>query len=301
MDLWIPITIVGTLIQVGRSVGQRRLLGRVSVAGTTYARFFYGCPLAFLALAGACLYEGRLPPTATPTFIALAVFSGICQFAGNALFVALVRASNLTVITTYAKMETVLSPLFSFLLLGDMLSPTGIAGILVALLGVMLLAAAREARSFGAFLAAFLQPPASVGLTVGAVYALVSTGFRAATLELGDVSVLLKTCTLLAWVTASQAVAMGLYLRWRAPPVLTEVVREWRAVSWLGFNGVAASICWMAAFALQKTGYVLAVSQIELVFTYIAAHIMFKERTHPGEIAAILVTVAGIVLAAMAR
>ena len=53
-------------------------------------------------------------------------------------------------------------------------------------------------------------------------------------------------------------------------PVLTEVVREWRAVAWLGLNGVAASICWMAGFALQKTGYITEAGQCLVMQTKLA-------------------------------
>lgn len=301
MDLWIPITIAATVIQNFRAVGQRWLLGRVSVGAAAYGRFFYGFPLTLLFLTAVCTVDGRAPPAPTLNFLALAAIGALSQSLGNAMFVRLARTSNFTVMTTYSKMETVLSPVLSFFLLDDRLSVAGTAGIAVAFLGVMLLASARGASSFKAFVGACLRPPASQGLLVGALYAVTSTAYRAAAFEVGDVGFAMQGITLLAWATGIQAVAGGAYLWWQRSPVPAEVVREWRYVVWIGITGVSASACWLCAFALQKTGYVLAVGQIELVFAFVASHILFKERAHRNELAGILVTVAGILLVVMAR
>jgi drug/metabolite transporter (DMT)-like permease len=295
MDPWIPITIAAALIQNARSVGQRRLLGRASVAATAYARFFFGFPLALLMMTGAAVAAGRLPPPPTVAFLVFATIGAFGQVLGNALFIALVRGSNFAVMTTYSKMETVLSPLLSFLLLGDRLSLAGAAGIVVAFLGAMGLAAVRVEGGLVAFLTAFLRRPASLGIAVGGLYAVASTSYRAAALDL-DGGVALQALTLLAWVSTLQALSMGVYLLWRRPPVLGEVMRGWRHLAWIGLFGVGASACWLVAFTLQKTGYVLAVGQIEIVFAYAASHVLLKERTDAREIAGILVTIGGIVL-----
>ncbi len=70
-----------------------------------------------------------------------AVIGAIGQIFGNALFVHLIRASNFTVITTYIKTETVHGAIFTYIVLGDKLSLLGLAGVIVTLLGVIVLAA----------------------------------------------------------------------------------------------------------------------------------------------------------------
>ena len=300
VDLWIPLTVAAALIQTARSVWQRKLAGRVSVISTTYARFFYGAPIALVMLLIAVVVTGDqlfMPPAA---FVGYMIVAGIAQVLGNALFIHLIRASNFAVMTTFAKMETVLSALFSFLLVGDTMNPAGIGGIVVALLGVMTLAAAREERSIGAFLAACTRRPALSGMAVGALYAVSSTSFRAGALLLEPLSFVVRGLTELAWVTVLQTVAMGLYLLWTQPAALRETVREWRLAARTGLAGALATGCWLSAFALQKTGYVLAVGQIELVFATIAGHMLLKERMNRAEIAGIGLTLIGILLAALA-
>ena len=301
MDLWIPITIAATVIQNVRAVGQRWLLGRVSVGAAAYGRFFYGFPLTLLFLIAVCAIDGRAPPAPSLRFLAFATVGALSQSLGNEMFVRLVRSSNFIVMTTYSKMETVFSPVFSFFLLDDRLSVAGVTGIVVAVLGVMLMASARSASSLGALIGACLRAPASQGILVGAIYAVTSTSYRAAAFEVGDVGFAMQGLTLLAWATGIQAVAGGIYLAWQGSPVLSEVFREWRYVVWIGITGVSASACWLCAFALQKTGYVLAVGQIELVFAFVASHLLFKERAHRNELVGILVTVVGILLVVMAR
>ena len=246
MDLWILLTITATLIQNARAVGQRWVMGRVGAAGAAYGRFVYGFPLTIVFLIAVCAHDGSAPPAPNLAFLAFATCGALTQSIGNAMFVKLVRSSNFTVITTYSKLETVFSPLFSFVLLDDRLSLAGIGGIMVALAGVVVLAAARESGGVRAFFSACLRPPASHGIVVG-------------------------------------------------------VIREWRHLYWIGITGVSASACWLCAFAQQKTGYVLAVGQIELVFAYVASRVLFKERAHRNEIAGILVTVVGILLVVTAR
>ncbi len=298
-ELWIPLTVAAALIQTMRSVWQRNLAGRISVITTTYARFFYGTPIALGMLMIATTITGERLFMPSPEFIGYMILAGLGQMFGNALFIHLIRISNFAVMTTFAKMETVLSALFSFFLVGDTMNAAGIGGIAVALLGVMTLAAAREARSIGAFLIAGTRGPAASGIAVGALYAVSSTCFRAGTLLLEPLSFILRGLTELSWVMVLQTLGMSLYLLWTQPVALRETVREWRLAARTGVAGAMATACWLSAFALQKTGYVLAVGQVELIFATFAGHMLLKERMNRAEIAGILLTLIGILLAAL--
>ena len=64
-----------------------------------------------------------------------------------------------------------------------------------------------------------------------------------------------------------------------------------------GVAGVLASICWFTAFTLQNAAYVRALGQIELIFTFIASVLIFKEKTSPLEYTGIfLIAIAIIIL-----
>ena len=68
-----------------------------------------------------------------------------------------------------------------------------------------------------------------------------------------------------------------------------------RAV-WVGVAGMTASAAWFTAMAIQKAAYVRALGQVELIFTFIASMVIFRERSSPLEIGGVVLIVAGILL-----
>ena len=120
--------------------------------------------------------------------------------------------------------------------------------------------------------------------------------YRAAALSLGNGEVLVRALTTLAWVTVAQTVCLGLWLRLRAPGTITVVMHGWSFGFWVGLTGIIASACWYTAFALQNASYVMALGQVELIFTYLASRFIFHERMVWREAAGVMITAAGILL-----
>jgi len=58
---------------------------------------------------------------------------------------------------------------------------------------------------------------------------------------------------------------------------------NWRSSMWVGIFSVLGSACWALAMTLENAALVRAVGQIELVFTFIASHVVLKERPSVGE------------------
>jgi uncharacterized membrane protein len=56
------------------------------------------------------------------------------------------------------------------------------------------------------------------------------------------------------------------------------------------------SLGWFTAMTLQNAAYVRALGQIELVFTFAASVLFFREKSTVREIAGIVILTAGIVL-----
>lgn len=243
--------------------------------------------------------SGQSLPSPTWGFFAYALVGGLAQILGNAVYIHLISAGNFTVITTYSKTETVLGALLSFIILDDLLSPAGMGGVLVTFLGVVIIAAAKTALTPRSLLLSMGSREALCGVGVGAFYAIGSTAFRGAILSLDTSDPLLASLFSLACVTIAQAVGMGLWLGVNQPAALRDTFRAWRAALWIGVTGAGASAAWFLAFALQPTAYVLAVGQFELVLAYAYSRFLFKERMRSGEIAGILVTLAGILTVAL--
>lgn len=294
MELWIGLTLAAVLIQSVRTVLQRNHVERLSVIGATYARFLYGAPLAWLMVMAAA--RGAALPTPSPIFFAYVLGGGLMQVLGNALFVHLSRSANFTVVTTYAKTETVFGALLSFILLGDVLSVAGLGGVFITFAGVVVLAAGREALTLSTLRAAAGSRIVLAGVGVGALHAVGSTSYRGAILSLGLADHTLAAVFTLAWVSLMQALVMSAWIAVREPQVLRATLKAWRIAVWIGVTGVGASVCWYSAFALQLTAYVLAMAQVEVIVAMLWSHYHFKERVRAGEIAGILVTVAGITL-----
>ena len=64
----------------------------------------------------------------------------------------------------------------------------------------------------------------------------------------------------------------------------------------VGLSGGLASIGWFNAFTLQNATYVRALGQIELVFTFIATLVFFREKVSRAEVAGILLITGAIIL-----
>ena len=120
--------------------------------------------------------------------------------------------------------------------------------------------------------------------------------FRGASLQLHYDGYIMSAAYTLAVSVVIQTVLMGIYLLWREPGQMTAVLINWRWSLAVGVAGVLGSIAWFSAFTLENAALVRAVGQIELVFTFIASAVFFREKSTKMEIAGILMVIAGILL-----
>ena len=86
----------------------------------------------------------------------------------------------------------------------------------------------------------------------------------------------------------------------REPGQMTAIFRHWRPALAVGVSAFLASVAWFTALTLQNAAYVRAVGQIELVFTFIASVLFFKEKTSPLELFGIALILAAILLLILA-
>ncbi len=100
----------------------------------------------------------------------------------------------------------------------------------------------------------------------------------------------------LAWATFLQTVAMLIYIRIREPGQITKILKSWKVASVVGASGALGSVGWFTAMTIQNVAYVRALGQIELVFTFIASVVFFKESSTKGEVFGIVLIVSCILL-----
>ncbi|MHA1152026.1 MAG: EamA family transporter [Alphaproteobacteria bacterium] len=296
IELWIPITIAAAFLQNLRSMLQKHLKGRLSTGGATYARFIYAVPFALVYVTGLAAAPGFTLPAPHVTFALYTVTGGLAQIVATALLVYLFSFRNFAVGTTYSKTETVQTAIFGLVILGDGLSGAAIVAIMVSLVGVMVLSSSKGSVGLGRLLTAWTERTALIGLASGAAFGISAVSYRAAALSLGGEGVLIQAAFTLACVLCFQTLVMGAYLLWREPGQFRQVLAAWPVAIWVGVVGMLGSVGWFTAMTLQNAAYVRALGQIELVFTFLAAHLIFRESSTRLEVIGILLIIGGILI-----
>lgn len=294
MELWIVIAIAAAFFQNLRFMLQKVLSAeKLSTAGATFSRFVYSAPLIWALV---LIYSGKVGleiPTLSPQFWAFALTGGLCQVLATICVVALFRHRNFAVGITLKKTETLLSVLVGFVFLGDVISLGGLAAILLGMLAVFLLAETPGGE--GSFRQRAMNRATGLGLGAGLLFAFSAVFYRGATLAVATDDTLQRAALTLACVTTSQAIGMAVWLRWREAGQMTKVLSNWRTAGLVGLTSMGGSLCWFAAFSLQNAAYVKAVGQIELVFSFLASTLFFKEKVTRREVSGIAILCAAII------
>ncbi|MFP5509369.1 MAG: EamA family transporter [Alphaproteobacteria bacterium] len=277
METWVIATVLAAGFQTARFMLQKQLsMGALSTAGATFARFIYSSPLVLLLVAVYLALRGVPMPALSGLFWVYALLGGLGQILATICVVALFRERNFAVGITFKNTEVVLTAFAGLLVLGEGVTPAGLAAILLGLVGVLVLSGTPGLT--GNLWRRIASRAAGLGLLAGALFAVSSVAYRGASLELASDDPFLRAMVTLAAVTASQTIAMTLWLRWREPGQIGAVVRVWRRAVWIGLTSMAGSLCWFTAFTLQNVAYVKAVGQVELIFSLAASILFFNER-----------------------
>ncbi len=300
IELWIPFTIAAAFFQNLRSALQKHLKSRLSTAGATYVRFFYAWPFAVIYVWGLTEWGGLNVPAVNTTFLIYCFLGGLSQIIFTFLLIWLFSFRNFAVGTTYSKTETVQVALLGFVILGDTLGLAAIAAILVSLTGVLALSVARTKITAANLIAGLGEKPTLIGLTCGAFLGASVVLFRGGALALGGDGFIMQAGFTLAVSVVMQTVMMGAYLAIRERDQLKAVIVHWRPSLAVGVAGVLASIGWFTAFTMQNAAYVRALGQIELIFTFIASVVFFREKINRLEFIGILLVAGGILILVLA-
>ena len=296
MELWIPLTIAAAFFQNLRSAMQKHLKGKLSTLGAGYVRFVYATPVALVYFIAVIGYEDMRLPEISTTFLTYAVLGGICQIMFTVFLLRLFSFHNFAVGTTLSKLETIMVAIFGLLLLGDELTFMVIMAIVISSIGLIVMSAGQEKLSLANLWRGLWRLPTLIGLICAAWLGGSVVFFRAASLSLNHESYLLSASFTLIIVLVIQTLVMGVMIAVREPDQIRKVIVNWRPAALVGLSGGLASICWFNAFTLQNATYVRALGQIELVFTFIATLLFFREKGSRAEITGIVLITAAIIL-----
>ena len=300
-EVWVPITIAAAFAQNVRSALQKYLKGRLTTLGAAYVRFLYAWPFAVLYVAALQGWGGMALPEANGLFLLYSVLGGLCQIIFTGLLITLFSFRNFAVGTTYSKIEVVQVAILGLVILGDTLTATATLAIAVAATGVIALSVGQTRITVASLFTGLAEKPTLIGLASGAFLGGSVVFFRGAALALGYDGFVMAAAYTLAVSVVIQTVIMGVYLAFREPATLKDVIVHWRGSLAVGIAGVLASIGWFTAFTIQNAAYVRALGQIELVFTFAVSVFIFHERTSRVEVLGIGLVVAGILILILGR
>ena len=290
--LWIVLTIFAAAAQTVRNTAQRHLTDQLGTLGATLVRFLYGLPLLGLYLGLVMAVGGFAFPPLTLPFGAWVLVAALSQMAGTALLLRAMTARNFAIGLVYSKSEVIQVALFSVAFLGERPSALTVAAIVVATAGVVLLSP-RPAKVTGGQ-RRWLDRAALFGLGSGAAFAISVVGYRGATLSLHLDSPFLGAAQTLFWSQLVQTLLLGGWLSARAPSVVLAVLREWRLSLFAGAAGASASIANVTALAIESAAHVRTLILVEVLFTYVVSHRVFRERMNRRELAGIGLVVIGV-------
>ena len=295
MEAWIIFTVAAAFLQNLRNGMQKSLNSILSTTGAAYTRFAFGLPLALVYWT--ILYyilDDQL--NWGWTFWVYASVGGVAQVLA---MVSLLRSFSLrgfAVGTAYAKTETLLTALFTVILLSEAVSGQVLIAIIISLAGVFLLSSAKSGTRLRDILLSWTEPVALFGLASACLLGLSAVSYRGAALSMDGEGILLPAASTLLVALAIQTILMSIYLVFYEKGELAKVWESRKKASVVGLASMLGSVGWFTAMTLQNAAYVRALGQVELIFTFLTSVLIFRERIAKAEIGGTFLIVSGVLI-----
>ena len=286
--LWALFTVIAAASQTVRNATQRELTTTLGTAGATHVRFLFGLPFAVLFLVGVVIVSGQALPRPPMNFWPWVLDGAVAQIAATALMLAAMNDRSFVVVYAYIKTEPVQAALFGLIFLGDIVTLPMAAAILIATVGVVVMA---------------LKPGATLGLratllglAAGSMFALSAVGYRGAILSLALPNYLMAATYTMVVGLIVQVALLSLYLWLRDPGVIRAILQHWRPSMLAGFLGALASQFWFLAFALATAASVRTLALVEVLFAQAISTFVFRQATTRREALGVVLIVVGVLL-----
>lgn len=283
--LWVPVTLMASILQVARNATQTGLVAQIGTLGATQVRFLFGLPFAVLFLIAAALLAGPVPAL-NGAALGWVTLGSVAQIGATALMLAAMRARGFAAATALIKTEPVMLALIGWVVLGDVLGPWHLAAIITATLGTLFMTLDPGRR---------LAPlPVLLALVSGFLFGLAAIGFRGAIIALPEGGFVIRATTMLVASLAIQTLLLSLWLALFNRPALTGAFGVWRQSVTAGFLGAAGSQFWFLGFALTAAANVRTLALVEILMARAVSGRLFNERTSPREWAGMALIAAGV-------
>jgi len=295
MEAWIIFTIAAAFLQNLRNGMQKSLNSTLSTAGAAYTRFAFGLPLALIYWFVLYFFSGKELNWGW-IFWTYAFVGGVAQVLA---MVSLLRSFSLrgfAVGTAYAKTETLLTALFTVILLRETVSGQVLLAIIISLVGVILLSSVKSGTRLIDIIFSWTEQAALFGLASAFLLGLSAVSYRGAALSMGGEGALLPAASTLLVALAIQTTLMSVYLLFYEKGEIFKVWKNRRKSAAVGLASMLGSVGWFTAMTLQNAAYVRALGQIELIFTFLTSVLIFRERINKAEVGGTILIVGGVII-----
>ena len=222
-------------------------------------------------LAGLMAVTGFGAPRLTAVNFAWTVFGAVSQVIATSLMLAAMRTKSFVVAVAYTKTEAAQIALFGLIALNNPPTAALIAAIVLATIGVALMAIPSRKELTDDWRSAAL------GIFSATFFAFAAIGFRSAVIGVGSPSLVLSASVILVVGLAIQSAALGLYLVAFDRAGARAIIEAWRSSLFAGFMGALASQLWFVAFALSEAAPVRTLALIEVPMAQVVSLKMFRE------------------------
>ncbi len=288
--LWIPASIFAAAAQAGRNAIQRSLTEQLGTLGATQVRFLYGFPFAFLFTVIAIFVTGSVLPKMNLEFALFVLAGALSQIAATALMLAAMRQRAFVVVTAWTKTEPVQVALFGMIVLGDQISLLAMGAIIVATVGVTVMASKPAAGGDSGP----AWQPVVLGLSAAACFAIAAVAFRGGILALGEAHFFVRASWTLTCGLGLQTVLLAAWMMTFHYEAWVRCLKAWRISIWGGLLGASASQGWFLGFALTAAANVRTLGLVEVLFAQLLSWRVFLSKSTGRETLGIVLIVAGV-------
>ncbi len=296
---WIFVSVIAAFFQNLRSSFQKKINKDVSTIASTYVRFSFALPFAFLLF---FLYFKDLSVLKDiliqPNFLFNVTLASIFQIIFTFVLLYLFRFSNFVVGTSLSKTEVIQVAIFEYFILNEKLTKLGITGIIISTLGVIIL----SIKDLNLFIRNIFSKTTLIGLISGLFLALSVVYFRSAALSLENFENSFdKALGTLFFGLLIPTIILTIYLLIFERSEFKKLYNDKYECVLIGIAGLLASLSWFYAFTLIQSSFVRAVGQVELFFSYISSKYLFKEKIKFTEIIGIIMFIFGVTILLLSK
>ncbi|MDH5753180.1 MAG: EamA family transporter [Deltaproteobacteria bacterium] len=263
--MWFFLALAGALFQVLRNMSMKHLGHALDNTINVWSRVAFILPFAGAAV----MLEGV--PVVGEGFWVNSMLFGVTQGLGTLSLSRALSASSISLVTALWKMSLVLLVVVGYVVLGEIPTPVGLAGVGVSLVGVYLLNVQFARISPWAPLAALVNDP-------GQRWTLAAACCYAPSVVLIKQMALSSSVpfSILAGYSAATALLTP-YALYRSRRNFRRLINHWPSLLGLGAFGSLGAWFSTTAYTFTVSSYVEAVKQVEVLFALAIGYLVFNE------------------------